>query len=231
MQAIKDFTVLITPSPAQDHPQAGQRAAANPQGARAVLPFPANRFPANPRPVRSRPARAKETPGSLRRQTLRASTLDNLLLTDAATGLPNGRAWSHVLDAALAHADRRGEPVAAIYLDIAGLPSADAPGGLAAGTQILRCVAGMLRQIRRRSTFIARLANNRFALLLPRTEIDRAHQQMLVLSDLLGQLKARLAGVATDQAAPVFGPQLSLVFGAHAIAAMAQTLFSAKAEY
>ena len=89
--------------------------------------------------------------------------------TDELTGLPNRRYLVEELERQVAAARRYRRPLAALLVDIDGFKTVNDEQGHAAGDQLLRDVAALLKRRCRRSDFVARLAGDEFVVLLPDT--------------------------------------------------------------
>jgi diguanylate cyclase (GGDEF)-like protein len=86
-------------------------------------------------------------------------------LVDPLTGLPNRRHLLLLLEHDLAHADRRGEDLALLLVDVDGLKQINDAGGHPAGDHALRCVARAMRTVCRPSDLPARIGGDEFAIL------------------------------------------------------------------
>jgi diguanylate cyclase (GGDEF)-like protein len=87
--------------------------------------------------------------------------------TDPLTGTLNRRGFGERVEAELARADRSGEPVALVLVDLDGFKHVNDARGHAAGDALLRWVADTLRRGLRPSDAAGRLGGDEFALLLP----------------------------------------------------------------
>ncbi len=93
---------------------------------------------------------------------------------DALTGLSNRRALSTELARALAGADRSGQGVSLLLLDLDRFKPINDVYGHIAGDQVLREIAVRLRRSVRMSEFVARLGGDEFAVIVTH---DRADQR------------------------------------------------------
>ncbi|WP_019595149.1 bifunctional diguanylate cyclase/phosphodiesterase [Thioalkalivibrio sp. ALM2T] len=125
--------------------------------------------------------RAGETPGRIlgihqdltdREKTEQA--LFKLVNFDALTGLPNRTGLRTRLRAALEDAERQGESLAVLLLDIDRFTSINSTLGHDAGDALLRAFAQRLQNLLRPRDTLARLAADEFAVIL--TEIDDLEQ-------------------------------------------------------
>jgi diguanylate cyclase (GGDEF)-like protein len=89
--------------------------------------------------------------------------------TDDLTGLANRRAFLVQIERELSVSRRTGLPVSVLVIDGNRLKSVNDTYGHAAGDELIRALAGALRDRLRLSDFAARLGGDEFALLLPAT--------------------------------------------------------------
>ena len=96
--------------------------------------------------------------------------LRDLALTDSLTGLANLRAYEERIEEELLRAQRMGRSLALLLLDVDHLKQMNDTFGHAAGDQLLRAVADVLRSRTRGIDLAARLGGDEFILLLPETD-------------------------------------------------------------
>jgi len=106
------------------------------------------------------------------REAYDRARLDSLL--DALTGLGNHRAFQEELDARIAQARDDGQPLALIMVDVDDLKTINDQKGHAAGDDLLRSVAMIMRANLRRGDGAYRTGGDEFALLLPHCDADGA---------------------------------------------------------
>jgi diguanylate cyclase (GGDEF)-like protein len=106
------------------------------------------------------------------REAYDRARLDSLL--DALTGLGNHRAFQEELDARIAQAREDGMPVALVMIDVDDLKKVNDLQGHAAGDDLLRSVAQIMRANLRRGDGAYRMGGDEFALLLPNCDADGA---------------------------------------------------------
>ncbi|RRR68091.1 MAG: diguanylate cyclase [Candidatus Viridilinea halotolerans] len=115
--------------------------------------------------------------------------LQALATSDGLTGLTNHRALQQELVSATHRAQRSGEPLALIMLDIDHFKRFNDTFGHPAGDHVLRVVAGVLRASVRSSDLVARYGGEEFAILLPNTTssgaAEIAERCRQALSDLI----------------------------------------------
>jgi len=128
----------------------------------------------------------------------RVDRLEDLAAADPLTSLANRRAFDQQLAQALSAAKRHDLPLTLLMLDIDGLKPCNDALGHAAGDQVLRALADVLRAESRGSDLPARLGGDEFAVLLPHTDPGRA---MIVASRILAAFNARVADMQRRLAA------------------------------
>lgn len=95
-------------------------------------------------------------------------------MTDALTGLPNKYALTDALSRDLARADRGGEHVSLIVVDIDHFKRVNDTWGHATGDEVLRGVGGVIRESVRASDVPARYGGEEFVVVLPNTDLEGA---------------------------------------------------------
>jgi len=95
-----------------------------------------------------------------------ARQVRGLALTDALTGLANRVAFMDALERAMARQRRDGLPFALLYLDLDGFKGVNDRFGHAAGDEVLRATASVLKAALRREDLAARMGGDEFACLL-----------------------------------------------------------------
>jgi len=112
---------------------------------------------------------------------------------DFLTGLLNRRQFEKELRKELERASRYGSPGAVLLIDLDNFKDVNDTFGHHSGDNVLKGVAGLLRQRLRHTDVIARVGGDEFAVLLPQTEPD----QVKIVADevvrALGLEKAELA--------------------------------------
>lgn len=107
---------------------------------------------------------------SAQREQLRAQAL-----TDELTGLFNRRHFERSLSDALVEHERRA-PTSLVYFDLDGFKSINDSFGHAAGDQVLREFAGVLRAQVRQGDIACRTGGEEFCVVLPQTNLADAEQ-------------------------------------------------------
>ncbi len=96
--------------------------------------------------------------------------LESQAVTDALTGLLNRRGFHQTLESSLARVDRSGKRMAILYLDLDGFKRINDSLGHAAGDQVLRKVAELLKSSLRPYDILARMGGDEFTALLDSLE-------------------------------------------------------------
>ena len=108
----------------------------------------------------------------------RANTYSTILqyaTLDALTNLNNRRQFETRLNQEIAITKRQGNPLCAMMIDIDFFKKVNDTYGHAAGDEVLRQVAGTIKELLRESDIPARYGGEEFAILLPFTKIDEAY--------------------------------------------------------
>jgi diguanylate cyclase (GGDEF)-like protein len=100
----------------------------------------------------------------------RKEELERIASVDTLTGLPNRAAFFDALRMALGRAARRRTAAALLYLDLDGFKEVNDSLGHAVGDQVLRDVAGRLRDAVRSSDAVARLGGDEFTVVISDVE-------------------------------------------------------------
>ncbi|MGI9097988.1 MAG: diguanylate cyclase [Solirubrobacteraceae bacterium] len=102
--------------------------------------------------------------------------LQHLADHDALTGLLNRRRLEHEIERQVALAERYEAHACLVLLDLDGFKSTNDSLGHAAGDELLRNVADVLRGRVRRSDMVARLGGDEFAILLPQADDEHGRK-------------------------------------------------------
>ncbi|GIF42344.1 diguanylate cyclase domain-containing protein [Actinoplanes xinjiangensis] len=111
--------------------------------------------------------------------------------TDALTGLPNRRAWQHIIEQAQTRFERLGDPTVIAMLDLDRLKIINDTRGHTAGDAYIRAAASAAHHAIRDTDFIARLGGDEFGIVLNQCTIVDAQT---VIARINTELEA--AGVA-----------------------------------
>jgi diguanylate cyclase (GGDEF)-like protein len=102
--------------------------------------------------------------------------LEQLSITDGLTGLHNHRYFQEQLVKEIKRADRVGDGLSLILIDIDHFKKWNDQLGHAGGDEILRQIAQMMNTVVRETDVLARYGGEEFALILPTTELEGATQ-------------------------------------------------------
>ena len=97
-------------------------------------------------------------------------------VTDDLTGLFNHRRFNEVLEAEIERSRRFAQPVGLVMLDLDDFKQINDTRGHQQGDQVLRDVAGLLREYSREIDAPARYGGEELALILPQTDLEGAYQ-------------------------------------------------------
>lgn len=121
--------------------------------------------------------------------------------TDILTGISNLFAFREVSARHLEHAQRNGQPLTLLFLDIDDFKIVNDFGGHSAGDEVLRRIARELSFAARQDDFVARVGGDEFVVLLPRTDAAQA-------ADVINRITSRLATISRPD-----GSQLTCSLG------------------
>jgi diguanylate cyclase (GGDEF)-like protein len=97
-------------------------------------------------------------------------------MADIVTGLPNRRGFDDELRRCVAQWQQQETPLSVVLIDVDNLRELQEKHGQAAADDILRGVAQVLNETMRAMDYIARYAEDQFAVMLPGTHLDEAKQ-------------------------------------------------------
>jgi diguanylate cyclase (GGDEF)-like protein/PAS domain S-box-containing protein len=124
-----------------------------------------------------------------------ARQLEYLVDHDFLTGLYNRRWFERELAREVERASRYKTPGAVLVIDLDHFKDINDSLGHKAGDDLLKGVAGLLKQRARRGDVLARLGGDEFALLLPQTPADHAE---IVADEIVKTLSRRMAASASQ---------------------------------
>ncbi len=138
----------------------------------------------------------------------RDERLRDLAAKDYVTGLANRRQFLELLDTYMAMSARRSEPISLVVLDLDYFRSYNEEYGHAAGDEVLRETAGVLKRVVRRNDVAARHGGEEFAILLSPCDretakrvAERIRDQLSVVAWPNRSITASM-GIATCSEAP-----------------------------
>jgi diguanylate cyclase (GGDEF)-like protein/PAS domain S-box-containing protein len=123
----------------------------------------------------------------------------HMALHDPLTGLPNRGLLQERMQQALANADRHGDIVGVVYLDLDDFKPVNDTLGHAMGDEVLRIVSARLKSCMRESDTVARVGGDEFVALFPR--LDSAEDLANIASSIAGCI---------DVPIPVSGHQVTV---------------------
>lgn len=110
---------------------------------------------------------------------------------DHLTGLLNRRAFMNQAMQAVAQAMRHHEPVALVLFDVDHFKDINDQHGHALGDEVLRAIAGIVRNNSRASDLVCRYGGEEFVVLMPRTPAEAAQASV-------ERLRTAIAGIAVE---------------------------------
>lgn len=122
-------------------------------------------------------------------QMERIAHLERLAMTDELTGLLNRRGFESELKKAIANAGRYGEGGVLIYVDLDGFKPINDTFGHAAGDEVLKRAAGLLKESVRPTDSVGRLGGDEFAALLVRSAWDDGLARATTIDRVLNSAK------------------------------------------
>jgi diguanylate cyclase (GGDEF)-like protein len=129
--------------------------------------------------------------------------------SDSLTGLPNRLRFDEELGQALRQAQRSGQPLSLLLLDVDHFRRLNDNLGQQAGDEVLRILSTILRgRARRPRDLVARLGGDQFAVLLPETTPQSA-------AAIATTIHVDLANLATRPACPESTPPFTASIGIH----------------
>ena len=137
--------------------------------------------------------------------------------SDSLTGLPNRLRFDEELGQALRQAQRSGQPLSLLLLDVDHFRRLNDNLGQQAGDEVLRILSTILRgRARRPRDLVARLGSDQFAVLLPETTPQSA-------AAIATTIHVDLANLATRPACPESTPPFTASIGIHTARAGEET--------
>lgn len=97
--------------------------------------------------------------------------LRSLSLTDELTGLWNRRAFDSRLETEIFEADRKGEPLTLLLLDVDGFKSLNDTFGHSYGDEVLKEIGRVLRHAGRSEDMAVRYGGEEFAVIMPKSTV------------------------------------------------------------
>jgi diguanylate cyclase (GGDEF)-like protein len=117
----------------------------------------------------------------------RARQFSSEARTDHLTGLANRREFERVMEREVALAERHNRRLSLMMIDLDNLKRINDRQGHRAGDAALKLVAQQLQRVVRASDVCARIGGDEFAVAMPETSIDRAHEVAARLRNAIRQ--------------------------------------------
>jgi diguanylate cyclase (GGDEF)-like protein len=101
-----------------------------------------------------------------RRRETEFAAISAAALTDALTGVLNRRGFTEAAERELARASRYNRPFVLAYVDVVGLKAVNDTAGHMTGDELIKTVAGLMKESARADDVVGRIGGDEFALLL-----------------------------------------------------------------
>ncbi len=101
-----------------------------------------------------------------RRREKEFAAISAAALTDALTGILNRRGFTEAAERELARASRYDRPFVLAYVDVRGLKTVNDTEGHLTGDELIKTVAGLMKESARADDVVGRIGGDEFALLL-----------------------------------------------------------------
>ncbi len=101
-----------------------------------------------------------------RRREKEFAAISAAALTDALTGILNRRGFTEAAERELARASRYARPFVLAYVDVRGLKAVNDTEGHLMGDELIKTVAGLMKESARADDVVGRIGGDEFALLL-----------------------------------------------------------------
>jgi len=134
----------------------------------------------------------------------RTRQLEEMSRTDALTGLLNVRHLQDIVTTVLRGAQRRSEPVAAIYIDVNDFKQINDTQGHQRGDEILRIVGKSIKDVARTEDNCIRYGGDEFCIILANCREDQARE--IFVDRLVRQIQAELDDVTISVGVAQTGP-------------------------
>jgi len=145
--------------------------------------------------------------------------LEQLSITDGLTQLHNHRFFQEQLAKELKRADRFGNPLALVLIDIDHFKKWNDRLGHAGGDEILRKIAQIMNELVRETDILARYGGEEFAMILPKTNLEGAVR-------LAEKVRSTVADRALVLDLPSQGMNLTVSVGVNVYRGDANALFA-----
>ncbi len=146
---------------------------------------------------------AKAAEKKITQMQKRIAELEQLAETDELTGLLNRRGFNKQLQRTLSNATRYDEQGVLIYIDLDDFKPVNDAYGHAAGDEVLRQVAKLIRDSIRDTDYVGRLGGDEFSVLLTRTTWENGLSRAEIIEKQLNNTIVNWQGWMIDVAASI----------------------------
>ncbi len=134
----------------------------------------------------TKPIKPEHLVSAVRNRASRYRKLRSFMVRDSLTGLYNHTSTKELLAHELAQAVRNGSALSYVMLDIDHFKTVNDRYGHAMGDRVIKILARLLKQRLRCTDIIGRYGGEEFAIILPDTPLEAAHQ---VIDDIRGSFE------------------------------------------
>ncbi len=127
-----------------------------------------------------------------RRREKEFAAISAAALTDALTGILNRRGFTEAAERELARASRYARPFVLAYVDVRGLKAVNDTEGHLMGDELIKTVAGLMKESARADDVVGRIGGDEFALLLGEQTTESAGPVVRRIGSRVAEARAEM---------------------------------------